>query len=157
MLDCQSVIGLLMLDQENPSSKDKSNTFRRRSHGLETTISRSLSICTVRPVVRMGTWQSKSFLGKTMLRERSFDNSGQRLSFPGWHSNQTNIQRTNAIIQKIAGMFNSNTNVVSVIAPLNEYVPFSPSEEPELKRSLLDLLVLQEGKKDPRRPFFPPT
>ena len=120
MLDCQSVIGLLTLDQENPSSKDKSSTFRKRSHGLETTISRSLSICTVRPVVRMGTWQSKSCLGRTMLRERSFDNSGQRLSFPGWHSNQTNVDRTNAIIKTIANMFVDNVDNVPIIAPLNE-------------------------------------
>lgn len=50
----------------------------------------------------------------------SFDNSGQRMGFPTWHSNNTNIQRTDAIIKTIAGMFANNPNVVSIIAPLNE-------------------------------------
>ena len=50
----------------------------------------------------------------------SFDNSGQRLSFPGWHSNATNVQRTDAIIKQLASMFAGQTNVVPIIAPLNE-------------------------------------
>ena len=49
-----------------------------------------------------------------------FDNSGHRIPFPGWHSNSTNVQRTDAIIKQIASMFATNTNVVSIIAPLNE-------------------------------------
>lgn len=53
---------------------------------------------------------------------RRFDNSGQRLSFPGWHSNQTNVERTDKIIMTIASMFADNPNVVPVIAPLNELV-----------------------------------
>ena len=52
----------------------------------------------------------------------SFDNSGHRISFPQWHSNSTNVQRTDNIIKQIASMFASNPNVVSIIAPLNEYV-----------------------------------
>ena len=50
----------------------------------------------------------------------SFDNSGQRLSFPGWHSNATNVQRTDAIIKQLASMFAGQTSVVPIIAPLNE-------------------------------------
>ena len=52
----------------------------------------------------------------------SFDNSGHRISFPGWHSNSTNVARTDAIIKRIASMFAGQTNVVPIIAPLNEYV-----------------------------------
>jgi hypothetical protein len=51
-----------------------------------------------------------------------FDNSGHKVGFPGWHSNSTNVARTNAIIKRLASMFAGNTNVVPVIAPLNEYV-----------------------------------
>lgn len=51
----------------------------------------------------------------------SFDNSGQRKSFPQWHSNSNNVARTNAIIKTLASRYARNTNVVSVIAPLNEY------------------------------------
>jgi hypothetical protein len=38
-----------------------------------------------------------------------------------WQTSQSNIQRTNAIIKKLASMFKQST-VVSAIAPLNEYV-----------------------------------
>jgi glucan 1,3-beta-glucosidase len=38
-----------------------------------------------------------------------------------WHSSQANIDRTNTIIKQIASMFKQST-VVTVIAPLNEYV-----------------------------------
>ena len=51
-----------------------------------------------------------------------FDNSGRRLSYPQWQSSQSNIDRTNAIIKRIASMFASDPSVVSVIAPLNECV-----------------------------------
>jgi hypothetical protein len=51
-----------------------------------------------------------------------FDNSGHRVGFPGWHSNPTNVQRTDTIIKTIASMFATQTNVVPIIAPLNEYV-----------------------------------
>ncbi|KIP11128.1 glycoside hydrolase family 5 protein [Phlebiopsis gigantea 11061_1 CR5-6] len=56
--------------------------------------------------------------------QNGFDNSGQRLSFPGWHSNNTNVQRTDAIIKQIASMFAGQTNVVPIIAPLNEPAGF---------------------------------
>ncbi|KAF9225500.1 glycoside hydrolase family 5 protein [Gyrodon lividus] len=52
--------------------------------------------------------------------QNGYDNSGQRMSFPTWHSNQTNIQRTDDIIKTIASMFADQTNVVPIIAPLNE-------------------------------------
>jgi hypothetical protein len=38
-----------------------------------------------------------------------------------WASNQTNVDRTNAIIKTIAGMFKDNPANVPIIAPLNEY------------------------------------
>ncbi|KAH7930933.1 glycoside hydrolase family 5 protein [Leucogyrophana mollusca] len=56
--------------------------------------------------------------------QNGFDNSGQRLSFPGWHSNQTNIDRTDAIIKTIASMFADQPDVVPIIAPLNEPAGF---------------------------------
>lgn len=37
-----------------------------------------------------------------------------------WHSNSTNVARTNTIIKTIANMFKDQPNVVPVIAPLNE-------------------------------------
>ena len=52
----------------------------------------------------------------------SFDNSGQKLSSPQWQSNQTNIDRTNAIIKQLAFQFQHQSQVVSVIAALNECV-----------------------------------
>ncbi|KAI0695614.1 exo-beta-1,3-glucanase [Cytidiella melzeri] len=60
--------------------------------------------------------------------QNGFDNSGQRLSFPGWHSNATNVQRTDNIIKQIASMFATQTNVVSIIAPLNEPAGFDGSD-----------------------------
>ncbi len=52
----------------------------------------------------------------------SFDNSGRRLSFPQWQSNQTNVDRTNAIIKSLGYQFRYQSQVVSVISPLNECV-----------------------------------
>ncbi|KAJ3838851.1 glycoside hydrolase family 5 protein [Lentinula raphanica] len=52
--------------------------------------------------------------------QNGFDNSGQRLSFPTWQENENNVQRTDAIIMTIANMVKDNTNVVPIIAPLNE-------------------------------------
>ncbi|KAI0094429.1 exo-beta-1,3-glucanase [Irpex rosettiformis] len=60
--------------------------------------------------------------------QNGFDNSGHRVSFPGWHSNSTNVQRTDNIIKRIASMFSTNPNVVSIIAPLNEPAGFDGSE-----------------------------
>jgi glucan 1,3-beta-glucosidase len=61
-----------------------------------------------------------SFL--TAFSNFSFDNSGQRLSFPQWQSKQANIDRTNAIIKGLAFEFRYQSQVVSVISPLNECV-----------------------------------
>jgi len=55
--------------------------------------------------------------------QNGFDNSGQRKPFPQWHSSQANIDRTNAIIKRIASMFQQST-VVTVIEPLNEPAGF---------------------------------
>ncbi len=60
---------------------------------------------------------------KTGIALYSFDNSGHRLSFPGWHSNQTNIARTNNIIKSIASEFGPQYEIVSAIEPMNEFVP----------------------------------
>jgi glucan 1,3-beta-glucosidase len=54
-----------------------------------------------------------------MIRASSFDNSGQRKPFPQWHSNQTNIARTDAIMKTIGSMF-ADDETVTIIAPLNE-------------------------------------
>jgi aryl-phospho-beta-D-glucosidase BglC (GH1 family) len=56
--------------------------------------------------------------------QNGFDNSGHRISFPQWHSNSTNVQRTDSIIKTISSMFATNTDVVTVIAPLNEPAGF---------------------------------
>jgi glucan 1,3-beta-glucosidase len=39
---------------------------------------------------------------------------------PTWQTQQTNIDRTSAVIKKIASKFADNSNVVPIIAPLNE-------------------------------------
>ena len=49
-----------------------------------------------------------------------FDNSGQKMPFPQWHSYSTNIARTNAVIKTIISMFKDQASTVPVIAPLNE-------------------------------------
>ncbi|KAE9390726.1 glycoside hydrolase family 5 protein [Gymnopus androsaceus JB14] len=56
--------------------------------------------------------------------QNGFDNSGQRLSFPTWQENESNVQRTDAIIMTIASMVANNPNVVPIIAPLNEPAGF---------------------------------
>ncbi|KAH7927594.1 glycoside hydrolase family 5 protein [Leucogyrophana mollusca] len=56
--------------------------------------------------------------------QNGFDNSGQRLEFPGWHSNATNVARTDAIIKTIGSMFANQTDIVPIIAPLNEPAGF---------------------------------
>jgi len=60
--------------------------------------------------------------------QNGFDNSGRRLSFPEWQTNQTNINRTSAIIKKLASMFAGKTGVVPAIAPLNEPAGFDGSQ-----------------------------
>ncbi|KAG1757219.1 glycoside hydrolase family 5 protein [Suillus lakei] len=56
--------------------------------------------------------------------QNGFDNSGQRMSYPTWHSNQTNVDRTNAIIKTIISMVDSEYETVPIIAPLNEPAGF---------------------------------
>ncbi|PFH52256.1 glycoside hydrolase family 5 protein [Amanita thiersii Skay4041] len=56
--------------------------------------------------------------------QNGFDNSGQKKPFPEWHSNSTNVARTNAVIKRIASMYKDSTSVVSVVAPLNEPAGF---------------------------------
>jgi len=58
--------------------------------------------------------------------QNGFDNSGQKTSNPSWHLNQRNIDRTNAIINRLASMF-ANSGVVPTIAPLNEPAGFISS------------------------------
>lgn len=53
---------------------------------------------------------------------RSFDNSGQRIATPLWHTNATHVERTNAVIKTLVDMFIGNPDVIPIIAPLNEYV-----------------------------------
>ena len=61
-----------------------------------------------------------------MLLLCRFDNSGHRLSFPGWQSNQTDIARTNKIIQLIANEFGPQYETVAAIEPMNESVADLP-------------------------------
>ncbi|KAI0059440.1 glycoside hydrolase family 5 protein [Artomyces pyxidatus] len=56
--------------------------------------------------------------------QNGFDNSGQRMSFPTWHSNGTNVARTDAIMKQIAGEFASQYQNAPIIAPLNEPAGF---------------------------------
>ncbi|TBU62583.1 exo-beta-1,3-glucanase [Dichomitus squalens] len=60
--------------------------------------------------------------------QNGYDNSGHRISFPQWHSNSTNVQRTDAIIKQIASLFINDQDVVSVIAPLNEPAGYDGSD-----------------------------
>ncbi|KAI0299824.1 glycoside hydrolase family 5 protein [Russula brevipes] len=52
--------------------------------------------------------------------QNGFDNSGHRLPFPEWQSNQTNIDRTNAILKRIASEFGPQYDTVAAIQPMNE-------------------------------------
>lgn len=42
------------------------------------------------------------------------------MSSPTWQLHQTNIDRTDAIIKRIASMFAGQENVVPIIEPINE-------------------------------------
>ena len=57
-----------------------------------------------------------------MILGSRFDNSGRRIDFPQWHTNSTNVARTNAVIKRIASLFVNDQDTVSSIAPLNECV-----------------------------------
>jgi len=56
--------------------------------------------------------------------QNGFDNSGHKVPFPQWHSNSTNIARTNAIIKRLADMFKNDFSTVPTISPLNEPAGF---------------------------------
>ncbi|KAJ7786634.1 exo-beta-1,3-glucanase [Mycena metata] len=60
--------------------------------------------------------------------QNGFDNSGHKVSTPGWASNNTNVQRTDAIIKTIANMVKDNSANVPIIAPLNEPAGFDGSQ-----------------------------
>ncbi|KAF7799222.1 hypothetical protein EIP86_010454 [Pleurotus ostreatoroseus] len=69
------------------------------------------------------TWAGNHGL-KVIVDLHGAPGSQNGISFPQWHSNSTNVQRTDNIIKQIASMFASNPNVVSIIAPLNEPAGF---------------------------------
>lgn len=121
----RSGIGRMILVPVNHTSRDNKTTSLKPSLGHRHTISRLSSISTVSLEVKMGTSRTvfpfnSSFL--TAYSNFSFDNSGQRLSFPQWQSKQANVDRTNAIIRSLAFQFRYLSQVVSVISPLNECV-----------------------------------
>jgi hypothetical protein len=126
----RSGIGRMTLVLVNHTSRDNITTSLRPSVGQRHTISKLSSISTVPLEVKMGTSRTgfpfnSSFL--TAFSNFSFDNSGQRLSLPQWQSKQANIDRTNAIIRSLAFQFRYQSQVVSVISPLNECVQSNSS------------------------------
>jgi len=52
--------------------------------------------------------------------QNGFDNSGHKVPFPQWQSDQTNIDRTNNILGQIAKEFGPQYETVAAIQPLNE-------------------------------------
>lgn len=56
--------------------------------------------------------------------QNGFDNSGQRLNYPTWHTQSGAVARTNAIIKTLASKYADNPWVVPIIAPLNEPAGF---------------------------------
>ncbi|KAG2156585.1 glycoside hydrolase family 5 protein [Suillus bovinus] len=60
--------------------------------------------------------------------QNGFDNSGQRMQYPTWQTNQTDIDRTNEIIETIVSMVGSQYETVPVIAPLNEPAGYNGSQ-----------------------------
>jgi len=66
--------------------------------------------------------------------QNGFDNSGRKLPFPQWQSSSTNVARTNAVIKRIVTEFQSNSQVVSVIAPLNEPAGFDDQQVLDVTR-----------------------
>ncbi|KAI9511874.1 exo-beta-1,3-glucanase [Russula earlei] len=66
--------------------------------------------------------------------QNGFDNSGHKLPFPTWQSNQTNVARTNDVLKLIANEFSSNPNVVPMIGPLNEPAGFDGQQMLDVTR-----------------------
>ena len=56
--------------------------------------------------------------------QNGLDNSGERTDPPRWHSNRTNVERTNEVIKEIAGLFANDPTNIPIIAPLNEPAGF---------------------------------
>ncbi|KAI0275227.1 glycoside hydrolase family 5 protein [Gloeopeniophorella convolvens] len=56
--------------------------------------------------------------------QNGFDNSGHKVPAPMWQSNQTNIDRSSAIIKQLSQEFASDHYTAAVIAPLNEPAGF---------------------------------
>ena len=125
----RSGIGPLMLPPVNRTFKGKNLTSLTPSVGQRSTILRLSSIFTVLQEVKTGMNFGKHArpspfyrLFSPVSQYSSFDNSGQRVSFPQWQNNQTNVKRMNAIVWQLAYQFQHQSQVVSVIAPLNECV-----------------------------------
>ncbi|KAJ7897187.1 glycoside hydrolase family 5 protein [Mycena olivaceomarginata] len=55
--------------------------------------------------------------------QNGFDNSGHH-GTAAWATSGSNVQRTNAVIKKIANLYKDNPSVVPIIAPLNEPAGF---------------------------------
>lgn len=66
--------------------------------------------------------------------QNGFDNSGHKQNAPEWHTSQSYIDRTNAIIRRIAIMFRNRTGVVTAIAPLNEPAGFYSQDVVEVSK-----------------------
>lgn len=60
--------------------------------------------------------------------QNGFDNSGQKMPRPLWHTDPKNVERTRAVIKTIESMFKDETSVVPTIAPLNEPAGFDGKE-----------------------------
>jgi glucan 1,3-beta-glucosidase len=56
--------------------------------------------------------------------QNGFDNSGQRINYPAWHTKTGAVARTNAIIKTISKRFADSSWVVPIISPLNEPAGF---------------------------------
>ncbi|KAH9980769.1 exo-1-3-beta-glucanase [Russula compacta] len=56
--------------------------------------------------------------------QNGFDNSGHRVPYPEWQSNQVYIDRTNEIFQRITSEFGPQYDTVTAIEPVNEPAGF---------------------------------
>ncbi|KAH9486278.1 Glucan 1,3-beta-glucosidase [Psilocybe cubensis] len=66
------------------------------------------------------TWAQNHGLKLIVDLHGDYDNSGQKMSSPTWQTKQNNIDRSDAIIMRLASMFAGNTGTVPIIAPLND-------------------------------------
>ena len=70
--------------------------------------------------------------------QNGFDNSGHRVDYPAWHTENNAVARTNAVIKTLAAKFANDPNVVSIIAPLNEPAGFHDEMMPTIKQYWTD-------------------